>query len=111
MKLIYPFRIFAALSLLILFSSLSAFAQTGSISGTVSDQAGAVVTGAQVTATNVGTGLTRTTTTGESGTFNLTELPAGMYEIAVTKDGFKAFKVTSAQVTVGQALTVNPRLE
>ncbi|HEY6182044.1 MAG TPA: TonB-dependent receptor [Terriglobales bacterium] len=111
MTLLQRFRISLPLSLVVFFCSLSALAQTGSISGTVSDQAGAVISGAQVTVVNAGTGLTRTTTTSDSGTFNLTELPAGMYEVAVSKDGFKAFKVTNAQVTVAQALTVNPKLE
>ena len=111
MKLIYPFRIFATLSLLILFSSLSAFAQTGSISGTVSDQAGAVVTGAQITVVSAGTGLTRVTTTSDTGTFSVTELPVGVYSIAVAKEGFKTFRVPTAQITVSQTVNVNPKLE
>src|ERR1051325_10582684 len=108
MKLIYPFRIFAALSL-ILFGSLSAFAQTGSISGTVSDQAGAVVTGAQITVVSAGTGLTRVTTTSDTGTFSVTELPVGVYSIAVAKEGFKTFRVPTAQITVSQTVNVNPK--
>ncbi|HSS95876.1 MAG TPA: carboxypeptidase-like regulatory domain-containing protein, partial [Terriglobales bacterium] len=111
MKLIYPFRIFAVLSFLVLFGSLTAFAQTGSISGTVSDQAGAVITGAQVTVTNAGTGLTRVTTTSDTGTFSVTELPVGVYSIAVAKEGFKTFRVPTAQITVSQTLGVNPKLE
>ena len=111
MTLIHRFRIFLTLSLVMLFCSLAALAQTGSVSGTVSDQAGAVITDAEVTVQNTGTGLKRMTTTSDSGTFTLTELPAGIYEIDVNKAGFKAFKVSNAQVTVGQPLTVNPKLE
>src|SRR5262245_27905955 len=89
MTLIHRFRIFLTLSLVMLFCSLAALAQTGSVSGTVSDQAGAVITGAEVTVLNTGTGLKRATTTSDSGTFTLTELPAGIYEIDVNKAGFK----------------------
>lgn len=105
------FRTFCALGLLVFLCSLSALAQNGSISGTVSDEAGAVITGADVTVQNAGTGLKRDTATGNAGTFTLTELPAGTYEVSVSKAGFKVFKVTSAQLTVGQAMVVNARLE
>src|ERR1051326_7952525 len=111
MTLLQRFRISLPLSLVVFFCSLSALAQTGSMSGTVSDQAGAVVPGAQVTVQNAGTGLTRTTTTSDGGTFSITDLPAGVYGISVSKDGFKAFKVANAQLTVAQALVLNPKLE
>ncbi len=102
--------LFACLSFVLL-CVVSSAAQTGSISGTVSDQAGAVVTDAEVTATNAGTGLKRATTTSSSGTFSITDLPAGMYAGAVKKAGFRLFKVSDAQLSVGQVLAVNPKLE
>jgi len=77
----------------------------------VSDQACAVITDAEVTATNAGTGLKRATTTSSSGTFSITDLPAGMYAVAVNKAGFRLFKVSDAQLSVGQVLAVNPKLE
>jgi len=91
--------------------SVLAFAQTGSISGTVTDSAGAVVQGAQVTVKNTGINVSRTTSSGGSGTYSVTDLAVGTYEISVAKDGFKTFVVPGIQLTVAQGLTVNARLE
>jgi hypothetical protein len=95
----------------IAFGSLAAFAQTGSIRGTVSDQSGAVVVGAEVTARNVLTGNVRSATSSDAGTYSITELQPGNYEINVKKPDFKAFRVPSVELTVAQALTVNATLE
>src|ERR1051325_9997820 len=70
----------------------SAFAQagsTGAISGTVKDEKGAIVTGAQVEVVNSTTGLTeRTTTSDSNGNFGVTQLPPGTYKLVVTASGF-----------------------
>jgi len=70
---------------------LAAFAQvtTATIVGTISDPGGSAVPGAQVTARNVDTGLTRTVTSGDAGTYRLEFLPVGKYDIEVTYTGFK----------------------
>jgi hypothetical protein len=54
---------------MLLLAAVPAFAQrtSATIRGTVTDQSGAVVSGAQVTAKSEGTGLTKTTTTNQSG--------------------------------------------
>ena len=54
---------------------------TGSISGSVEDSSGAVVSGASVTATNTGTNLKTTEKTSGSGTYTLPNLPAGDYTL------------------------------
>ncbi len=51
---------------------------TGTISGTVSDQTGAVLPGVTITAVNSGTNLTREVFTNESGQYTLTFLPVGV---------------------------------
>src|SRR5258708_2196787 len=61
----------------------------GSISGTVADQQGAVVSGALVKATNTATGTTQTTTTDNSGLFRFNLIQAGNYKIEVSAQGFK----------------------
>ena len=70
---------------------LSVVAQVTSatIVGTVSDPSGANVGGAQVTARNIDTGLTRTVTSGEDGSYRLEFLPVGNYAVEVTTSGFK----------------------
>src|SRR5438477_10967892 len=95
---------------LVLLSGL-AIGQTASLAGTVTDTRGAVVSEAEVTVKNTGTGLTRSARTSERGTFSVTNLPVGLYEITVSKTGFKVFRVSNAQVAVAQVLSLNPKLE
>jgi len=84
-------------------------AETGRISGTVSDPTGAVVATAKVTVKNVDTGLTREGTTSSGGGYSLTNIPAGNYVITVNAPGFSEFK-KPVELTVGTALTVDARL-
>jgi len=94
----------------VLFSAILSFAQTGSIAGTVSDSSGAVVQGAEVAVRNTATSESHKATSDASGTFALTNLSVGVYEINVKKEGFKLFHVPSIELTVGQTLTVDPKL-
>jgi hypothetical protein len=98
---------FAALTLA---ASLAA-AQTGSILGTVADKSGAVVQDAEVTVRNLATNLTRTATSSTTGSYNLTNLSVGAYDVTITKTGFKTFKAPNVTLTVDQLLTVNASLE
>ena len=54
-----------------------AFGQTAQLTGTVSDQSAAVVPGAKVTATNVNTGVARSTVVNQSGNYLITALLPG----------------------------------
>ncbi len=82
-------RMLAAGVLCILISADAMRAQsTAQISGTVHDESGAAVPGAEVRATNTGTGNVRTITTEDTGSYVLTNLPIGSYTIEVTKPGF-----------------------
>src|SRR5580698_1086712 len=95
--------------------SLSAgrvFAQataTGTIQGTITDKSSAVVTGAQVVATFKATGLTRTATTNDSGSYRFDFVQAGNYQVTVTKQGFASVAETT-ELLVGQSATVNVNL-
>jgi hypothetical protein len=94
------FRCFTLLATL-LFLSAVAIAQiggTGSLQGTVMDPTGAVVPGATVTATNVGTNAVSTQQTSSSGFYSLAALPPGGYTVSVTAPGFQ--KLTQQHVTV-----------
>lgn len=84
------------LALLTMFSivvlcSSPALAQTeeGSVSGQVKDPQGAAVVGANVTATNVATGVAVASKTNESGAYTFPSLRPGKYKIAVKEKGFK----------------------
>ncbi len=80
----------------------SATAQTfrGTILGSVTDSSGAAITGATVTIKNLDTGLTRTVTTSDDGSYSAPELPIGNYSVTVEKAGFKSGVVTGVRVEV-----------
>jgi hypothetical protein len=61
----------------------------GSISGTITDPQGAVVSGATVKATNAATGATLTATSDNSGSFRFNLIPVGDYKIEIAASGFK----------------------
>jgi len=72
----------------------------GTILGTVTDTSGSSVAGAAVVVKNTNTGLSRTVTTSEDGTYSVPELPIGTYSVTVEKAGFKQAVVTGLQVEV-----------
>jgi len=86
----------------------------GQIAGTVTDSSGAVVVGAQVKITNVGTQQVRTTVTNEAGEYRFPFLVPGEYEITAEQSGFKTAVRSGFQLHVGDsgradfALNVGP---
>src|SRR5262245_55846873 len=98
----------------VLFCCLQALPQSnassGEIKGTITDASGAVVPGATVTVTNTETGFSRTAITDERGEYRILLLPPGAYEVRVELSGFTA-QVRSAQVSIGQTLALDFRLQ
>src|SRR4051812_4096543 len=93
---------------------LSAVAQitTATIVGTVSDPNGAQVPSASVTARNVDTGLTRTVTSGDDGSYRIEFLPVGNYVIEVTAaTGFKKAYRSGIVLQVNDTARVDMALE
>src|SRR3981081_13773 len=85
-------RIAVAILLIIVgFSARAVFGQaiTGTLLGTVLDSSGGSVTGAEVTVTNMDTGVSRRTTTGPEGYYSVPNLPSGRYSVSVKFAGFK----------------------
>lgn len=80
----------------------SAGAQTfrGTILGTVTDNTGAVVPGADVSVKSMQTGVTRSTVTDSVGNFVIPELPIGTYELTVQLQGFQKVVVGDLKVEV-----------
>lgn len=97
-------RIWVVLALALGVSAPIANAQyeKGSIVGTVHDAAGAAVSGATVTATNVATSISSTSTTNDGGDYEVPELRVGQYNVEVAKPGFASAKATDITVSVGQ---------
>ena len=94
-------------------TSLNLFAQataSAAVQGTVVDKSQAVVTGADVVATNMATSATRTTTTNGNGAYRFDLLPVGAYSVKISKAGFSA-QVQTLELLVGQTSTVNAELK
>jgi len=83
----------------------------GSINGTVTDTSGAVVPGVAVTATQAGTGLAMTTTSGSEGNFVFPTVAPSVYNVTATHQGFQTFKNNGVQVRADAAVTVNITLK
>lgn len=72
----------AALAMLfVLLVHVSAQTVTGTLEGRIPDPSGAVIAGAEVSAKNSETGLTRATKTNDAGYFQITFLPLGAYDV------------------------------
>ncbi len=100
------------LSLTFLLAALSVAQQsTGTISGTVSDQQGAVVPGAQVDVLNTGTNALFSTSSNENGLYIAPGMVVGEYEIAVESEGFRRSVRSGVTLQVGQNAEVNVTLE
>ncbi len=83
-------------------ASLYSQSTYGSITGSVADTSGAIVTDAKVTLTNTGTGEKRTQSSGSDGLFTFVNLFAGQYRIDIEKQGFKHFVRSGVVVQVQQ---------
>ena len=81
----------------------------GGISGRIVDATGAVLPGVTVTATNAATGVSRTTTSSETGDFSLPDLPLGAYAIEATLQGFQTVR-TKVEVAVSQVASVELKM-
>ena len=84
---------------------------SATLSGTVTDQSGAVVSGATVTAKNVDTGVIRHTTSDGSGSYHVFSLPVGQYQVSASKQGFTEEIRTGVHLVIGQEATVDLSLQ
>ena len=83
---------------------------TGAVNGTVTDPAGAVVSGAHVVAHNLDTGVETPTTTNNSGFYRIEFLPIGRYEVMIDATGFGTTKVPEFRLEVLQTASFNVKL-
>jgi Carboxypeptidase regulatory-like domain/TonB dependent receptor len=108
-------RLFIGLFLLAIGLSTSsvAFAQTGaaSLTGIVSDQSGAAVPGATVTATNQATNVDYVAVSNDAGNYTVTSLPVGAYVIKAELARFKTAATKPVQAEAMQILRLDFKLE
>jgi hypothetical protein len=84
---------------------------SGTISGTVTDPSGAVISDAYVVIHNDDIGVQRALTTSATGTFTAPAIPIGSYTISVDATGFGIYKRTGITLTVGQTLNLTLSLK
>src|SRR5687767_10017761 len=82
----------------------------GSLVGTISDESGAVIPGAEIILHNVNTNEAKTLTTDAAGSYNFAALLPGQYRIEVKRTGFKTQTVSDIRLEVNQTARVDVKL-
>jgi hypothetical protein len=102
-------KFIAVLAFLLLSATISLQAQTtnGSIQGTVTDPNGGAIAGASVTARNLDTGLTQSTTSTEAGIYSLPNLPPGRYSVTVEAPNLKKYSREGVTVATGTTVSLD----
>ena len=96
-------RVLAAISILfLLFPGAPAQTTAGRILGSISDQTGAAVVGAQVTITDVQHGTSRSLVTTQTGDYVAPDLPAGSFKVRAEAKGFKTIERVNIELEVGK---------
>src|SRR6185437_11580498 len=96
--------IMACLMFFVCGSEARAQVETGRFVGRITDPQGAVIPGAAVKATNIGTNIVQTATTNSNGEFVITPVQAGIYNLTVTAKGFSVVSTSNVEVQVGQVV-------
>jgi hypothetical protein len=97
--------------IILLAGRLSAQVLYGGLVGNVTDPSGAVVPNAEVRARNLDTGDLLQTTTGNTGSFAIGNVPPGRFEVTITKEGFGTFKAPSVSVEMNTQARVDAALQ
>ncbi len=101
-----------SISCSLMFCALYAMGQSaGTLTGTVSDPANAVVAGAPVEAKNTNTGFVYKASTSATGNYTISELPTGKYDITVTAPGFKKENRPGVEVQAATTFRVDFTLQ
>jgi hypothetical protein len=83
----------------------------GTITGTITDPAGAVVAGASIQAVNTATNAKYPVASSPTGNYTLAELPAGNYSLTIAVPGFKKFNRVGLEVQAAVTIRVDAALE
>lgn len=84
---------------------------TGTLTGQVTDQQGAIIANADVRVVSPQTNSTITGQTNEVGRYTIPNLAPGLYDVTFSKTGFAATKLSAQKIDVGQVLTLNVSLQ
>src|SRR5579859_596519 len=92
-------------------TALQAQITTAALRGSVTDEQGAAIAGAEVTITNVDTGFTRRMVSASDGEYNFPDLPLGTFKIRATHSGFKASEQLGIVLHASDSLVFNVALK
>jgi len=92
-------------------AGIQAQVTSGTAVGTVTDSTHAVVPGAQVSLTNVGTGDKRADKSSATGNYQFINLPPGIYKLDVQAPGFKHFTQNNVVIQVGSSTRLETALQ
>ena len=108
-----PLSLLLVLGSLLFLSSTTARAQvtTADLVGTIRDSSGGVVPGVTVALTNEATGVSRSATTGDGGTYIFTSLQPGRYRLTAEIQGFRKVERTGVELQVNQRAQIDLALE
>ena len=99
------------LPLFLLLACVGIHAQANStVTGIVTDQTGAVISGASITLTDTATGAVKSATSGDTGLYGISALNAGVYNMTVTAKGFQSFEQKGIVVNISATFRVDPKL-
>jgi hypothetical protein len=102
--------LFAVLILILSGPAAPAQDATGRILGNVTDPSGAPIPGANITVLNSGTKIAGTTTTNDTGYYQVLSLPIGSYEVTVEAAGFRKQVFANQKLQINQSLRLDARL-
>ncbi len=105
-----------AICLILLFllsvaSTVIAQVDRATLNGTVTDTSGAVIQNVKVELVSTTTGFQRETVTSSKGTYQVPALTIGTYKITISKEGFKPEVIENVEFAVGQARTIDAKLQ
>src|SRR5262245_11128453 len=106
-----PRRMIIAVFFFLAAAAYAQIAGTGTIRGTVSDPSGAIVPGAIVSVTNLATGVETRREATSAGLYVIQPLPAGVYKVTVTAQGFRTMVQDNVTVDALSKVEVNARME
>src|SRR5260370_39692008 len=95
------------LSIFLLAAPIFGQDSTGRIVGVVTDPQKAAISGARITITDVETRITRTTTSGDDGAYQVLQLPIGSYSVTAEQSGFAKVVIQAQSLRINQALRVD----
>ncbi|HET7209084.1 MAG TPA: carboxypeptidase-like regulatory domain-containing protein [Terriglobales bacterium] len=91
--------------------TLGQTAQTGALTGVVTDPSGSVLPQAAVSVLNVGSGQERTTKTQNNGRYFVPLLPPGTYRVEVSQQGFRTAAYEQVRINITETATLNVQLQ